>query len=160
MAAAQYIAQPGGDKVLISLSPCCRGHKNAQITSVKDGGRKGKNPRTARYRFYIEQPLIRENKMPQTRENSLPHFRNKKCPFFGKSTCRLQRNLQSHNIPPIDAHMTTKALRCIPTAKGFHNMDRSSRKPSRMTSLHQNLLIRRIKGDHATVIKLLSKEPL
>ena len=39
-------------------------------------------------------------------------------------------------------------------------LDRSSRKPSRMTLLPLNPLIRRIKGDHATVIKLLSKEPL
>ena len=38
-------------------------------------------------------------------------------------------------------------------------MDRSSRKPSRMTLLPSNPLIGRIKGDHATVIKLLSKEP-
>ena len=53
-----------------------------------------------------------------------------------------------------------KALRCIPTAKGFHNMDRSSRIPSRMTLLPLNPLIGRIKGDHATVIKLLSKEHL
>lgn len=39
-------------------------------------------------------------------------------------------------------------------------MDHSSRKPSRMTFLPLNPLVRRIKGDHATVIKLLSKELL
>ena len=60
-----------------------------------------------------------------------------------------------------DEFLTTKkALRCIPTAKGFHNMDRLSRKPFRMTPLPQNHLVRRIKGNHAAVIKLLSKELL
>ena len=36
-------------------------------------------------------------------------------------------------------------------------MDRSSRKPSRMTLLPLNPLVRRIKGNHAAVIRLLSK---
>ena len=62
-------------------------------------------------------------------------------------------------FPFITPNNDKKPFAAIPTAKGFHNMDRSSRKPSRMTLLPRNPLIQRIKGDHATVIKLLSKEP-
>ena len=75
-----------------------------------------------------------------------------------ESRCRCFKN--SINLSLSFPNNNKKALRCIPTAKGFHNMDRSSRKPSRMTLLPLNPLIWRIKGDHATVIKLLSKEPL
>ena len=54
-------------------------------------------------------------------------------------------------------HNDKKALRCIPTAKGFHNMEHISRKPEKITPLLSNPLVRRIKGNHAAVIKLLSK---
>jgi hypothetical protein len=42
-----------------------------------------------------------------------------------------------------------KALRCIHTAKGFHNMDRFSCKSEGITPLPPNPLIRRINGNHA-----------
>ena len=48
-----------------------------------------------------------------------------------------------------------KALRCIPTAKGFLIWI-VCRKPLRITPLPLNPLIQRIKATHAAVIKLLS----